>query len=134
MWAKYKPYLIGALVLVVVFGAGFVLGRSGDNNNDDGRSAAISGQLREAVANNQRLAAKNAELERINNELGEKIAAIESESAELRVELEASQRDAAATAENNRRIEVGLQEARDLTESDLGRIRAIRERAPAAAK
>ena len=127
MWKKYKPYLIGALVLAVVFGAGFVLGRSGDNNNDDGRSAAISGQLREAVANNQRFAAKNAELERINNELGKEIAAVTTE-------LEESQRIAEAATANNRGIEVGLQEARGLVESDLGRIRAIRERAQAAPK
>ena len=127
MWEKYKPYIIGALVLAVVFGAGFVLGRSGDNNNDDGRSAAISGQLREAVANNQRLAAKNAELERINSQLGKEIAAVTAE-------LEESQRIAEAATANNRGIEVGLQEARGLVESDLGRIRAIRERAQAAPK
>ena len=127
MWEKYKPYIIGALVLAVVFGAGFVLGRSGNNNNDDGRSAAISGQLREAVANNQRLAAKNAELERINSELGKEIAAVTAE-------LEESQRIAEAATANNREIEVGLQEARWLVESDLGRIRAIRERAQAAPK
>lgn len=123
-----KKYLIAAVVLIAVGYAGYLLGVRGNPDDDGGRSAAISAELRDEIANNQRLAAKNAELERINNQLGKALTAIESESAELRVELEASQRDAAAAAENNRGIEIGLQEAGSLTAADLDRLRKIRER------
>ena len=129
MWEKYKTLVIAVIVALAVGAvAGYMLCSRGDPDDDGGRSAAISGQLRDEIANNQRLAAKNAELERINNQLGKALTAIESESAELRVELEASQRDAAAAAENNRGIEIGLQEAGSLTAADLDRLRKIRER------
>ena len=130
MWIKYKTVIIAvAIALAVGALAGYMLGSRGDANHDAERSAAISGQLREEIANNQRLAAKNAELERINKELGRTIEIGAAESSELRIELEESQRIAAAAAANNRYIEAGLQEARDLDAADLGRILQIRQRA-----
>ena len=129
MWEKYKTLVIAVIVALAVGAvAGYMLGVRGNPDDDGGRSAAISAELRDEIANNQRLAAKNAELERINNQLGKALTTIESESAELRIELDASQRDAAAAAENNRGIEIGLQEAGSLTAADLDRLRKIRER------
>jgi hypothetical protein len=37
----YKKIIIGAAVLLVVFGAGFMLGRSGNSNDDDPRIQRI---------------------------------------------------------------------------------------------
>ena len=104
-----KKYAARIAVLLVVGNAIYLLGTK--LYNDRATISTMEKRLGEADANNQRLTARNSQLERINNQLTGELANANKYSSQLEGHLAEIQRLAGAIGEFNRAATARLNES-----------------------
>ena len=114
MWQTVKPYIIGALVLAVVFGAGCWVGFRKATNDHGDTTNQLRSELGRASDANRSLKADNDRLRAANTQLGKELDGAIAEATE-------SQRIAAELGGYNRETERNL----DAAGKVVDRLRAI---------